>query len=399
MSEPDKKSAAVSALTAAKPEGAHDVVGGVASSTALSTLRDHIDQVDDRLLALLNERAKLAQQIGQAKRAEAEAKGEAPVIYRPEREAQVLRRLTEANTASGGLLPRAAVEAVFHEIMSAGSAMQRPIRVAYLGPKGTFSESAAIKQFGRSAAFLPCANFDEAFRRTETGETDFSVVPVENSTEGTVSRVLDLLLTSPLSVCAEIVLPVNQQLMRNVANLDGIKKIVSHAQSLAQTQGWLARHLPAVERVQVVSNAEAARLASLDESVAAIAGRNAAEEFGLHLIAENIEDDPTNRTKFVVVGKHMAAPSGKDRTWLVMSAPNVAGAVHKLLTPIADNRVSMSKLESRPARHVSMPGSWEYLFYVELEGHQAEPHLARAVTQLRAIAPYLKIFGSYPAAL
>jgi chorismate mutase / prephenate dehydratase len=365
----------------------------------LEQLRTNIDQVDDALLRLLNQRAGLAQAIGAAKRAQAEARGEPVVIYRPEREAQVLRRLFEANEKQQGILPKAALEAVFHEIMSAGSALQRPIRVAYLGPKGTFSEAASIKQFGHSAAFFPSASFDDAFRRTETGETDFSVVPVENSTEGTISRVLDLLLTSPLAVCAEVVLPVNQQLMRQVPGLQGISRVVSHAQSLAQTQGWLARNLPNIDRVQVASNAEAARLASLDASVVAVAGKNAAQEFGLQLIAENIEDDPTNRTKFVVVGKHTAGLSGKDRTWLVMSAPNVAGAIHKLLTPFTDNGVSMTKLESRPAKHVSMPGSWEYLFYVEIEGHQAEPHVARALGNLRAIAPYLKIFGSYPAAL
>lgn len=357
---------------------------------ALDALRAQIDALDGQLLALLNQRAAVSQSIGAAKRAE---DPNSP-IYRPEREAQVLRRLEEHNP---GPLPSAALKTIFHEIMSASSALQRPIRVAYLGPRGTFSEGAALKQFGRSALLLPCANFDEVYRRTETGETDFSVVPVENSTEGTVTRAVDLLLTSPLRVCAEVIYRVQQNLLRKGDTKDGIKRIYSHPQSLAQTQGWCARHLPGVEKVQVESNAEAAHLASIEPDCAAIAGKAAAEHFGLTVLAESIEDDPTNRTRFVVVGHHAAQASGKDRTWLVMSAPNVAGAIHKLLTPFATHQVSMTKIESRPARHVSMPGSWEYLFYVDIEGHQNEPKVAQALTELKAIAPYLKIFGSYPA--
>ena len=356
----------------------------------LDQLRAQIDACDDQLLALLSQRAAVSQAIGAAKRAE----DPNAAIYRPEREAQVLRRLEGNNR---GPLPGAALKTIFHEIMSASSALQRPIRVAYLGPRGTFSEGAAQRQFGRSAQLLPCANFDEVFRRSETGETDFSVVPVENSTEGTVTRAVDLLLTSPLRVCAEVIYRVQQNLLRKGDNREGIKRIYSHPQSLAQTQGWCARHLPGVEKVQVESNAEAARLASLEPDAAAIAGKSAAEHFGLNVLAESIEDDPTNRTRFVVVGNHTAHPSGKDRTWLVMSAPNVAGAIHKLLTPFAEHKVSMTKIESRPARHVSMPGSWEYLFYVDIEGHQSEPHVAKALAELKAIAPYLKIFGSYPA--
>lgn len=355
----------------------------------LPGLRARIDSLDDELLRLLNARAEVSRRIGEVKRSE----DPGATIYRAEREAAVLRRL---ETANPGPLPAEAISRIFHEVMSASSALQRAVRVAYLGPAGTFSEAAAVRQFGRSAIAVPCANFDEAFRRTETGETDFSVVPVENSTEGTISRVLDLLLNSPLKVCAEVVLRVQQNLMRKRAGTDGITRVVSHAQSLAQTQNWLNRHLPGVTRVPVESNAEAARLASLDDSVAAIAGANAAENFGLAIVAPSIEDDPTNRTRFMVVGHGDAQPSGRDRTWLVMSAPNVAGGLIKLLAPFAAHGVSMTKIESRPARLASMPGSWEYMFYVDVEGHRDDAGVAAALGQLKTIAPYLKVFGSYP---
>ena len=363
----------------------------------LNKLRLDIDRLDDALLKLLNERATVSQQIGAAKRQEQGASAAPAPVFRPEREAHVLRRLQDANA---GPLPNEAVSRIYHEIMSASSALQRPIRVAYLGPAGTFSEQAVIKQFGRSAIAVPCANFDEVFRRTETGETDFSVVPVENSTEGAISRALDLLLTTPLKICSEVVVRVQQNLMRSAdgakAGTSGITKVYSHAQSLAQTQGWLNRNLPGVDRVTVESNAEAARLASLDGSTAAIAGLNAAENYGLTVLAANIEDDATNRTRFIVAGKIDAQRSGRDRTWLVMSAPNKPGAVHALLTPFAKHGVSMTKLESRPARIASMPGSWEYLFYVDIEGHQQDTVVAKALDELKAIAPYLKIFGSFP---
>ena len=360
----------------------------------LNKLRLEIDRLDDELLKLLNARAEVSKQIGAAKRGQSDSgQGEAAVVYRPEREAHVLRRLQDANA---GPLPNEAVSRIYHEIMSASSALQRPIRVAYLGPAGTFSEQAVIKQFGRSAVAVPCANFDEVFRRTETGETDFSVVPVENSTEGAISRALDLLLTTPLKICAEVVVRVQQNLMRQRAGQDGITKVYSHAQSLAQTQGWLNRNLPGVDRIIVESNAEAARLAGLDDATAAIAGLNAAGNYGLTVLATNIEDDPTNRTRFIVAGQIEAQRSGRDRTWLVMSAPNKPGAVHALLTPFAKHGVSMTKLESRPAKIASMPGSWEYLFYVDIEGHQQDTGVAKALDELKAIAPYLKIFGSFP---
>jgi chorismate mutase/prephenate dehydratase len=355
----------------------------------LPKLRAQIDRLDDDLLKLLNTRAGISKKIGDTKRLE---DPDSPV-FRSEREAAVLRRLEGANT---GPLPNEAVSRIFHEVMSASSALQRSIRVAYLGPAGTFSEQAVVRQFGRSAIAVPCASFDEAFRRTESGETDFSVVPVENSTEGTISRVLDLLLNSPLKVCAEVVVRVQQNLMRKRAGTDGITKVYSHGQSLAQTQNWLNRNLPGVDRVTVESNAEAARLASLDENTAAIAGVNAAQNYGLTILSANIEDDPTNRTRFMVVGHGDAQPSGRDRTWLVMSAPNVAGGLVKLLAPFASHGVSMTKIESRPARLASMPGSWEYMFYVDVEGHRDDAGVAAALGELKSIAPYLKIFGSYP---
>lgn len=353
----------------------------------IEKLRREIDAVDDELLALVNKRAALAQKIGALK-------GGAP-IYRPERESRILGRIAKTN--SGPLSADGRV-AIFREIISACRAAEEPLRVAYLGPTGTFSEMAVLEQFGHSVEAIACASIDEAFRAAETGGAQFAVVPMENSTEGAIGRSLDLLLTTRLRICAEVVLRVRQNVMRKgkgaKGKLQGLKRVYSHQQSLAQCQKWLAQNLPGAERIAVASNAEAARLAAKEKAACAIGPKLAAERYGLAVIAADVEDEPNNRTRFVVLGGLEPGPSGRDATSLVMSAPNRPGAVHALLEPLARHGVSMSRLESRPTR----VGKWEYYFYVDLVGHRSDAPLAAALAELEKLAPFLKILGSYPAA-
>jgi chorismate mutase / prephenate dehydratase len=346
--------------------------------------RAAIDALDDKLLELLNERAAHAQAIGRLK-----GNGKA---YRPEREAEVQRR---ARAANRGPLPPDAVGHLFGEIMSACRALEHPVCVSYLGPQGTFSEMAAVKQFGASVEGLPCASIDEVVRAAETGTAQYALVPVENSTEGAIGRTLDLLLATPLKICAEVVLRVQQNLLAKGASYAKAKRVYSHAQSLAQCHGWLSQHLPGAERISVSSNAEAARLAAKEAGAVAIGPEIAAERYGLKVLARSIEDDAKNRTRFLVLGAEDAGRSGADRTSLVMTAHNKPGAVHDLIAPFAAHGVSMTRLESRPAR----TGQWEYYFYVDIEGHQSDERVAKALAELRARAPFVKIFGSYPAAV
>jgi len=351
----------------------------------LKALRDRIDALDEEVLRLVNARADIAHEIGALKQ-----NGE---IYRPEREAQVLRRLQELNR---GPMPAAAVARLFTEIMSACRALEDSFSVAFLGPRGTFSEEAAIKHFGGATGKVPAGSIDEVFRTVEAGSAGYGVVPVENSTEGGVGRTLDLLLATPLRICGEITLPVHHCLLgQGEGAVEQVARIYSHAQSLAQCHDWLEQNLPRVARVPVVSNAEAARLAAAEGGAAAIASRTAANLYGLRVLASNIEDDPNNTTRFLVIATHDAAPSGRDKTSLVMSAANRPGAVHALLSPLAQYGVSMTRLESRPSR----TGLWEYVFFVDVEGHQEAPNVANALGALRSLAAFLKVLGSYPAAV
>ena len=346
--------------------------------------RAEIDALDERIADLLNERAKHAAAIGALKSGAA--------AYRPEREAEILRRLARANR---GPLPADALSKLFTEIISACRALEQPLTVAYLGPAGTFSEMALGKQFGANVAALPCASIDEVFRSAEAGSAGYAVVPVENSTDGAIGRTLDLLLATPLKICAEVVLRVQQNLMAKKAALKTIRKVYSHPQSLAQCQGWLAQHLPAAARVPAASNAEGARLAAKEAGAAAIGPEIAAERYGLKVLARAIEDDAKNRTRFLVLGPHEAGPSGKDRTSLVMTTHNKPGSLLELIASFSDSGVNMTRLESRPAR----TGQWEYYFYVDIEGHQQDAKVAKALAELKAKAPFVKIFGSYPAAV
>lgn len=349
----------------------------------LQGLREKIDALDEKVVGLLNERARLAQAIGTLKQGKA--------AYRPEREAQVLRRVRDlgAGPLSGDALAR-----VYTEVMSACRALEEGMTVAYLGPEGTFSEEATVKHFGASTQTLPCASIADVFRKVEAGSAGYGVVPVENSTEGAVGLTLDLLLQTPLTICGEVMLPVHQNLMHRTGSMEGVVRIYSHMQSLAQCRGWLTANHPAVERVPVVSNAEAARLAAEDGTSAAVAGRMAAQRYGLALVATNIEDEPRNTTRFVVISKEQSGPSGADKTSIVLSTRNRPGAIHELLTPLARHGVSMTRLESRPARF----GLWEYVFFIDIEGHEKDASLAEAIEEMRAKASFVKVLGSYPRA-
>jgi chorismate mutase/prephenate dehydratase len=355
------------------------------SDAELERLRGRVDEVNLRILEALNERARLAREIGTLKVGQA---------YRPEREAQVLRRIKDANQ---GPLSGETVALLFREIMSACLALERPITVAYLGPRGTFSESATQKHFGHGAVGLPTPSIDEVFRSVESGAADFGVVPVENSTEGAVGRSLDLMPRTPMRVCGEVIVRIHHNLMAKTAPADfgGIRRVFSHGQSLGQCHEWLNANLPHAERVAVASNAEAARRAADEAGSAAVAGEAAAQHYGLTILAANIEDEPNNTTRFLVLGDYAPGRSGRDKTSLVLSAKNRAGAVYEMLTPFATRGVSMTKFESRPSREAL----WEYLFFVDIEGHRDDPQVVDALAEVSRIAGYIKVLGSYPAAV
>jgi chorismate mutase/prephenate dehydratase len=356
------------------------------SDDKLTPLRMRIDAIDKQILELLNQRAGVAQEVGHIK-----AETNAPV-FRPEREMQVLRNVAERNP---GPLVGGDVQTIFREIMSACRALEKRVTVAYLGPVGTFSEQAVYQQFGHAVEGMPCASIDEVFRAAEAGTADFGVVPVENSTEGAINRTLDLLLQTPLTISGEVSLPVHHSLMTASGAMAGITRICAHPQALAQCQAWLNQHHPAIERQPVSSNGEAARMAAEDSSVAAIAGEIAGEKHGLQVVSAHIQDDPHNRTRFAVVGRLRTAPSGHDHTSLVLSVANKAGAVYNLLAPLARHGVSMTRFESRPARM----GTWEYYFYVDVEGHSDDERMARALVELKENAAFFKVLGSYPCSL
>jgi len=356
------------------------------SDEKLKPLREQIDAIDAQLIELLNQRARVAQQVGHVK-----AETNAPV-FRPEREAMVLRRVAERNT---GPIASTDMQMIFREVMSLCRALERRVTVAYLGPAGTFSEQAVYKQFGHAIEAQPCVSIDEVFRSTEAGTADFGVVPVENSTEGAINRTLDLLLQTPLAISGEVAIPVHHSLMNKTGDMNGVTRICAHSQALAQCQAWLNQHYPNIERHAVASNAEAARMASQDETVAAIAGQIAGEKYDLQVIAAHIQDDPHNRTRFAVIGRLQTTSSGRDQTSLVLAVPNKAGAVYNLLAPFSTFGVSMTRFESRPAR----TGTWEYYFYVDVEGHQKDAQVEKALAELKQNAAFFKVLGSYPLSL
>lgn len=353
----------------------------------LAELRQHIDAADAELLALLNRRAGLANEVGELKRAEGSP------VFRPEREAQVIH---SQQTANPGPLKAENVAHIWREIMSACRSLEAPQRVAYLGPAGTFSEQAALEFFGSSIEHLPCANFDEVFHAAASGAAHFGVVPVENNTEGVVTRSLDLLLHSPLHIVGEVSLLIRHHLLRLENSLEGVELVLAHPQALAQCQGWLNKHMPKAERRAASSNAEGARMAATNKAWAGIASERAGSEFGLHVAAHSIQDDAFNRTRFAVVclPQTLQAPqaSGRDCVSLVVSVPNKPGAVHDILVPLKEHGVSMTRFESRPARS----GHWEYYFYIDLQGHPSQPHVAAALKDLQGLCAFYKVLGTYP---
>ena len=362
-----------------------------ADPAALAALRDEIDGLDAQILDLVNRRARVAERVGDLKRSvDPDAQ-----VFRPEREVQVVRRLEGLNA---GPLPNEAIGPIFREVMSACRSLERAATVAYLGPEGTYSEQAVIRQFGRSVVRRACVTIDEIFREVEAKAADFGVIPIENSTEGTVNRSLDLLLNSPLRICGEVALAIDHHLLTRsgamVANGVAITRICAHPQALAQCANWLDRHHPAVERLPVASNGEAARMAAGDATVAAIAGDLAVERYGLARVADHIQDLARNTTRFAIIGPIVTTPSGRDQTSFVFSVANQAGAVHEAIEPLARHAVSMTRFESRPAR----TGVWVYHFYIDVEGHETEPAVAAALVELRSRAGFFKILGSYPLA-
>jgi chorismate mutase/prephenate dehydratase len=348
-----------------------------------------IDALDQQLLSLVNQRAHVAELVGEVKRREGSP------FFRPDRVAQVIEKIEKANP---GPLKNEHVAAIWREIMSACLALESPQRVAILGPAGTFCEQAALEYFGSAAEFMYCANFDEVFQATAAGSAQYGVVGVENSVEGVVTRSLDLFLHTPTHVVGEVSLLVRHNLMRQVNALEGIQVVMAHPQALAQCQAWLSKHLPDAERRPVASNAEGARLAAGNPAWAALASERAASNFGLHIVAHAVQDDAYNRTRFAIIAlpETLATPpaSGQDCTSLVVSVPNRPGAVHDLLVPLKTHGVSMTRFESRPAR----TGQWEYYFYIDLAGHASQPHVAKALEELRGLCAFYKVLGSYPVA-
>jgi chorismate mutase / prephenate dehydratase len=381
---PRKKSSRPTAASTAPPRTARK------AALDLGEVRARIDAVDEKIHALINERASLAQLVGASKSCAASTAD----FYRPEREAQVLRMARERNE---GPLRDEEVLRLFREIMSACLAQQEPLKVAFLGPEGTFTQTAVLTHFGHSVRALPLASIDEVFHEVEAGNADFGVVPIENSTEGTVNHTLDRFLTSPLKICGEVELRIHQFLMGKMASLERIERVCSHQQSLAQCRAWLQEHIPDVERIAVASNAEAARRARDEQGTAAIAGQTAAEVYNLEVLAPEIEDRPDNTTRFLVLGQKLFEPSGEDRTTLLCSVAHTGGpgALFRLLEPLARHRVSMTRIESRPSRRAK----WDYVFFIDLEGHARDKPVAQALIALKQRASLFRILGSYPRAV
>ncbi|MFA7095993.1 MAG: prephenate dehydratase [Gammaproteobacteria bacterium] len=359
------------------------------SPEELQAIRARIDELDAKIQALISERAECALEVARAKR----AAGETTDFYRPEREAEVLRNVVNRNK---GPLKDEEVARLFREIMSVCLALQEPLKIAFLGPEGTFTEAAAVKHFGHSIRTVPMMAIDEVFREVEAGTAHYGVVPVENSTEGVVNHTLDMLVHSPLKICGEVELRIHQHLMSAADDIRKITQVHSHQQSLAQCREWLDANLPHAERVPVSSNAEAALNAKQEAGVAAIAGEMAAEKYGLRILARNIEDQPDNTTRFLVVGRQLVGRSGSDKTSLLVSTHNRPGALYQLLEPLARHGISMTRIESRPARRGML---WDYIFFVDIEGHVQDETVDKALKELEANALLLKVLGSYPNAI
>ncbi len=353
----------------------------------LKNLRERIDQLDEQIQALISERARVAEEVAKVKQDNGDAS-----FYRAEREAQVLRKVMERNQ---GPLSDEGIARLFREIMSACLALEQVMTIAYLGPEGTFTQAAALKHFGHAVQTAPQASIGDVFREVESGSAHYGVVPVENSTEGVVNHTLDQFMNSPLKICGEVELRIHHHLLSRADELSKIKRVYSHQQSFAQCREWLETRLPGVELLDVSSNAEAARRASAEADSAAIASETAAEIYDLPILAANIEDEPDNTTRFLIIGRSEPGPSGDDKTSLLVSTHNRSGALHRLLSPFQKHDISLTRIESRPSRR----GMWDYVFFVDIDGHVSEPHIAAALEELEAESSFLKVLGSYPRAV
>jgi chorismate mutase/prephenate dehydratase len=364
-------------------------MSGHGGSEALQAIRARIDALDAGIQRLITQRAELALEVARAKQAGAEEGGH---FYRPEREAGILHAVRQRNA---GPLSDAALTAIYRELISACLNLQQPLTVAYFGPEGTYTHAAALRHFGQSASYRPLPAIDEVFREVEAGGAQVGVVPVENSTEGMVSHTLDMFMASALHICGEIELRVHHNLLASNTDRAGLHKVLAHPQTFAQCREWLNRNCPHAERVPVSSNGEAARLAAQDAGLAAIASETAASTYGLALLERNIEDHPDNTTRFLVIGARPVPPSGRDKTSLLLAARNKPGALYHLLSPLADAGLNLTRIESRPARR----SRWEYVFFVDLEGHASDANVATALQALQAEASSLRVLGSYPRAI
>lgn len=350
---------------------------------SLASLRQNIDETNTALVQLLNKRADIARKIGAVKQQSA--------TYVPAREAQVLAAVQAQNA---GPLSGEALTSIFKEIIGACRNLEQRLRVAYLGPEGTYSQEAAMQFAGSTSVFVPCMTIDEVFLTVQKGNADIALVPVENSSEGTVHRTLDLLLESPLHIIGEVMLPIHHQLLGTQKDVHDIKEVIAHEQALAQCRQWLAKHLPHAVLTPVSSNGEAARQAAKSQTKAAIASRLAADIYKLPIIHANIEDTASNTTRFLAVGTQKVPPTGHDKTSLVCSVPNRAGSLNELLSILAKAHINMTKLESRPGGHEL----WEYVFYIDMDGHQQDTPIAKALNELQALTTFTKVLGSYPKA-
>jgi len=358
------------------------------SSEQLNSIRKKIDGLDQTIQELISERARLAFRVRESKDI---AEGSIE-YFRPEREAQVLRGVLERNK---GPLSDGEMLRLFREIMSACLAQQEPLKIAYLGPEGTFTQQAVHRHFGHSVLALSMPSIDDVFEQVQAGDADFGVVPVENSTQGIVSHTLDMFLLSDLKICGEIELRIHQNLLTLAKNVTQIERVYSHEQSLSQCKSWLRTHLPGVELIAVGSNSEAARRVRNAPEAAAIAGRSAAEVYGLPVLFSDIEDRPDNTTRFLVIGRQIFASSGKDKTTLLLSGHEGPGLLYSLLKPLQEHGVNMTRIESRPARH----GKWAYVFFVDLEGHADDRNVKAALADLKKVSKLSRVLGSYPRAI
>lgn len=355
----------------------------------LKPLRDKIDSIDEQIQTLINQRAQCAIEVAQAKLA-AQTDNAPVVFYKPEREARILKRVMERNQ---GPLSDEVMARIIREIMSSCLALEHPLRVAYFGPAGTYTHSAAIKHFGHAAEQIPLATINQVFREVEAGACQYGVVPVENSIEGMVNHTLDTFMKSSLKICGEVELRIHHQLMTSEANKpENITRIYSHEQSLAQCRQWLDTHYPNVEKVAVSSNSEAAKRIKDEWHAAAIAGEIAAEMYGLKCIEKNIEDDPDNTTRFLVIGRESVAPSGSDKTSIIVSAKNRPGALYHLLEPFQQNGVSLTRIETRPTKQ----GTWAYVFFMDFDGHETDPAVMKTLEEVEKVSVQVTRLGSYP---